>query len=439
VSAHGREMARLGVHPRLAHLLLKARELGLAGLGAQLAALLSERDLLAGSAERDADLRTRLERVREGGRGVARVRRLTQMLARSLGARGGAPADDSPLAPHHAGLLLAFAYPDRIAQRRAGTEGRYLLANGRGAYFERAESLAREPLIVAIDLEDREREARIQLAVPLEREALETHFGPQLERRTEIAWSEREEAVVARESVRLDALVLEERSLGAISPDVARAALLAGVSRLGLQVLPWTREARELQARMQFVRGLLGESAGEASWPAVDDAALTAGLSGWLAPWVEGMTRREHLTRVPLLDALRALLSWPQQQQLEAWAPTHFTVPSGTRARIDYLDESAPLVAVRLQEVFGLEQTPRIGGGRVPLTFKLLSPAQRPVQITRDLASFWRGAYAEVRKDLRGRYPKHYWPENPLTAEPTHRARPARAREAPRGRPPGTK
>ncbi|MGB6450155.1 MAG: ATP-dependent helicase C-terminal domain-containing protein, partial [Steroidobacteraceae bacterium] len=147
-------------------------------------------------------------------------------------------------------------------------------------------------------------------------------------------------------------------------------------------------------------------------------------LESWLAPWLNGITRREHLGRVPLIDALQALLSWEQRQQLDRLAPTQLQVPSGSQVRVDYLDESAPSVSVRLQEVFGLTETPRVGGGRIPVTFKLLSPAQRPVQITRDLASFWRGAYAEVRKDLRGRYPKHYWPENPLEAEPTRRARP---------------
>jgi ATP-dependent helicase HrpB len=173
------------------------------------------------------------------------------------------------------------------------------------------------------------------------------------------------------------------------------------------------------------VRGLAAER-GESEWPAVGDAALGASLEPWLAPWVDGMTRRDHLARLSVAEALKALLSFAQQRELDRLAPTHLTVPSGSRIRIDYLDESAPVVAVRLQEVFGLGETPRIAGGKVAITFKLLSPAQRPVQITRDLAGFWRGSYAEVRKDLRGRYPRHYWPENPLEAEPTRHARPRR-------------
>jgi ATP-dependent helicase HrpB len=187
------------------------------------------------------------------------------------------------------------------------------------------------------------------------------------------------------------------------------------VRALGIGALPWTDEARDFQARVEFVGALgLDESA---EWPALDDAALARSLDDWLAPWLEGSTRREHLARLSLLEALKSLLGWQRLSRVDELAPARIEVPSGSRIRIDYRDENAPVVAVRLQEVFGLDATPRIGGGRVPVTFKLLSPAQRPVQITRDLGGFWRGSYAEVRKDLRGRYPKHYWPENPLEAE----------------------
>jgi ATP-dependent helicase HrpB len=238
----------------------------------------------------------------------------------------------------------------------------------------------------------------------------------------------------------LDSIVLEEKPLPEVPVEAARAAMLAGVRELGVESLPWDRDARDLQARTEFVRKLVvqpdarpAEAVGtqsrartgtaSAEWPDVSDGALMADLDTWLAPWLDGVTRKEHLARVPLPDALRALLTWEQQRELDELAPTHLEVPSGSRIRIDYLDESAPALSVRLQEVFGLESTPRIGRGRVPITFKLLSPAQRPVQVTRDLASFWRGSYAEVRKDMRGRYPKHYWPENPLEAEPTRGVR----------------
>jgi ATP-dependent helicase HrpB len=443
VTSHGREMAAIAAHPRLAHMLLKARELGQVEVAARLAAVLSERDLLIrGRAPHDADVRTRLEMLSGGEEparrdafAVERVRKTARALARQL-EPGGEPARAAAPEVDHAGNLLAFAYPDRIGLRRPGAEGQYLLANGRGASFAEAQSLARQDLIVAVDLDDRERNARILLAAPLDRSELERRFADRLEVAQSIEWSDREEAVVASRTTRLDALVIAEKPLQDVPADAARAAMIEGVRRMGLQSLPWSRDARNLQARIELVRSLArgpevagvdahgGGGADPGGWPAVSDAALTATLESWLAPWLDGITRREHLGRVPLIDALQALLSSEQRQLLDRLAPTHLRVPSGSQVRVDYLDESAPSVSVRLQEVFGLTETPRVGGGRIAVTFKLLSPAQRPVQITRDLASFWRGAYAEVRKDLRGRYPKHYWPENPLEAEPTRRARP---------------
>lgn len=426
VTQHGREMTQLSVHPRLAHMLLRAKDLGAVSDAAELAALLSERDLLrSGPGERDADIRTRLELLR-GERDLVprqraamqRARRAAKELARQV-TKGVGGEDERDAVS--VGLLLALAYPDRIGRRRAGVQARYALTNGRGAFFAEAQSLGRQDLIVAIDLDDRERDARILLAAPLEKSAIETQFAQHLRCTESVEWSEREQAVSARRVMRLDSLIVEEKPLPNVAPETACAAMLEGVRRLGLDALPWTREARDLQARMQLVRRLGREDVRD--WPDVSDAALGASLERWLAPWLEGVTRREHLARVPLTDALRALLSWEQRRQLDELAPASIQVPSGSRIRIDYLDESAPTVAVRLQEVFGLESTPRIGGGALPVTFKLLSPAQRPVQVTRDLASFWRGAYADVRKDLRGRYPKHHWPENPLEAEPVRGVR----------------
>jgi ATP-dependent helicase HrpB len=419
ITPHGREMARLSVHPRLAHMLLRARERGALPLAADLAALLSERDLLRGTAgARDADIRGRIEALRgeSGSAGVdraalQRARRSARDLLRQLGTQSPAGASGPG---DSVGGLLALAFPDRIGRQRAGGEGRFTLTNGRGAHFAEPQSLSRQELIVAVDLDDRERDARIRLAAPVSREEVEALMASRLQRGDSVEWNVREAAVLARRVLRLDGLVLEERALPEVPRDAALAAMLEGIRQLGIDALPWSREARDLQARVAFVRGLGGPHEG---WPDLADAALAAGAGEWLAPWLDGLTRREHLARIPLLEALLARLSWEQRRELEALAPGHLTVPSGSQVRIDYLDESAPAVAVRLQEVFGLTATPRIGGGRVPITFKLLSPAQRPVQVTRDLASFWRGAYAEVRKDLRGRYPKHYWPENPLEAQ----------------------
>ena len=419
ITAHGREMTTLGVHPRLAHMLLRARDLDALSVAADLAAMLSERDILrGGGGGRDADIRSRLDIFR-GDRappGVdwgafQRAKKTSRDLFRKLSTRNGARTGEVDV-----GVLLAFAYPDRIGRRRAGGEPRYTLANGRGAHFADAQSLGRQELLVAVDLDDRERDARILLAAPLAKADIEKHFADQLVRADSVEWSSRDQAVIARRVLRLDAVVLEDQPLPQIPADAARLAMLAGVRQLGIGALNWTRDARDLQARMEFARKHAPEAA---SWTAVDDASLAASLEDWLAPWLDGVTRKDHLSRISLPEALRALLPWDQQRKLDELAPTHLTVPTGSHIRIDYLDESAPVVAVRLQEVFGLEKTPLIGGGRAPITFKLLSPAQRPVQVTRDLAGFWRGSYADVRKDMRGRYPRHYWPENPLEAEPT--------------------
>jgi ATP-dependent helicase HrpB len=423
-TAHGRALHALGLHPRLAQMLLAARDLGAPRAGAELAALLSERDLLRGgravSGERDSDVRSRLDILRRDGRdgAVERVRRIERAFARDLGVR--AEGRDAPVEP---GLLLAFAYPDRIGKRRPGDGGRYQLANGRGAAFAGPEPIAREELIVAVDLDDRERDARILLAAPLARADLLEHFASQLVERAEVEWDARAEAVLARRTVRLGEIVIEDKPLAEVPPEAAAAALLAGLRGLGIDALPWDDESRDLAARVEFVRGLAAAQGGAGEWPEFSDAALMRDLA-WLEPFLAGATRRAHLARVPLVAALRARLTPQQQRALDTLAPTHVTLPTGTRARIDYRDDNAPVASMRMQEVFGLAATPKIGGGRVPVTFKLLSPAQRPLQVTRDLASFWRNAYVDVRKDMRGRYPRHYWPENPLEAEPTKRAKP---------------
>ena len=227
--------------------------------------------------------------------------------------------------------------------------------------------------------------------------------------------------MVARRVVRFGELIIEEKPLADMPRGAAAAAMLTGLRAMGLDALPWDDDSRDFLARAQFVRAL--ERGDLADWPTFTREALAADL-GWIEPFLEGVTRRAHLARLPLLEALRSRLNYEQQRRLDELAPTHIGLPTGSRARIDYLDDNAPVASMRMQEVFGLAATPRIGGGAVPVTFKLLSPGQRPLQVTRDLASFWRNAYIEVRKDMRGRYPRHYWPEDPLQAEPTRRAKP---------------
>lgn len=423
ITATGLAMLDTGLHPRLAHMLVRARGTPHAALAARLAALLSERDLLR--AARDPDLRTRLELLRGEVRsvdpaGLARVREL----ARRLGASGHAdPADDAS-----AGAVLAWAWPDRVAQLRAGSGGaagqRYLLANGRGAVLEGASTLTGAAWLVAIDLDDAEgAEARIRLAAPLTREQIESALASLITEGLETDIDPRNGAMRARQVRRLDALVLEERR-AELDPAAATDALLAQVQREGLGALPWGDEGARLRARLAFVESQ--RSVAKLDLPAADDATLLAELPQWLGPWLHGLNRLQQLVPGKLVDALLSRYTHAQRRAFDELAPTHLTMPTGTRVPVDYLDDNAPCVEVRMQEVFGTADTPRIGGGRVPVTFKLLSPARRPMQITRDLAGFWRGSYAEVRKDMRGRYPRHYWPENPLEAEPVRGLKPKR-------------
>lgn len=432
ITAHGRALARLGTHPRLAHLIVRGAELGLQRVALEIAAVLGERDLLRWSiGKRDADLRLRIEALRRGrvedahvaadvrvdGGARQRALRSVEVLERQLAtsrSRSRAAETDADI-----GRLLAFAYPDRIAQSR-GAGGRYLLAGGRGARLMDAQSIAQAEFLVVADLDAGERDALIRLAAPIPRAALEADFATLIEHRERFEWDTREQAVVAQDERWLGAIRLGERRLE--NPDSTRlmSALLVGITELGLEALPWTKDARALRQRLAFVRDV--DTQPPRPWPDLSDAALSTTLDDWLAPWLTGMSRRDHLARLDMTGILTSLLDWNQRQRLDELAPTHLQVPSGSRIPIDY--SAAPTVAVRLQEVFGLAVTPAIGGGRVPLTLQLLSPAHRPVQVTKDLTSFWARGYAEVKKELKGRYPRHYWPDDPSSAVATARVRP---------------
>jgi ATP-dependent helicase HrpB len=428
VTAHGRALAAAGAHPRLAHMLVQSRALGAPRLASDLAAILSERDVLrAAPGVRDADLRLRVSALRgevralPSGieveqRALAQARRSSADWQRDF-TRGTPERVD----PHDAtGPLLALAYPDRIGQAR-GDGARYLLANGRGARFAEPQALSKSQFIVAAELDGALREARIFLAAPLRLEDVERLFARHIVEHTEIVWDEREQAIRARRERRLGELTLQSSEIRDADPGALQRAALTGLKQFGIAALPWTTDLRQWQARVALMRKFAVP--GPAPWPDLSDAALAATLEEWAPPWIAGFARREHFARMDLSNALRSRLSYAQSSILESEAPTHFAVPSGSRIPIDYLDGD-PSVSVRLQEMFGLNATPSVAGGRLPLLLKLLSPAGRPVQITRDLVSFWNRGYHEVRKDLKGRYPKHYWPDDPHTAAPTRRARP---------------
>jgi ATP-dependent helicase HrpB len=396
ITPHGRAMARLGQHPRLAHLVLKGRELKQGKVAALIAVILGERDFLR---ERDVDLRHRVDMALSG-----RAPRLITESARRLTAREA--RDETPDASM-TGALLALAYPDRIGRRRPGTANRYLLSGGRGAALPEGDPMSNEEFLVVADLDGSAQDARIFLAAPISAVEIEEMYGERMVDEEIVEWRG---SVVARRRRRLGALVLEDKPIDKPDPDKVKAAMLAGVSQRGL---PWTDELLAWRQRIAFLRQL------DPSWPDLSDTALAASLDDWLAPFVDGAARR-----VDLATALKALVPWEQQRQLDKLAPTHIEVPSGSRIPVDYGNPAEPALSVRLQEMFGLTDTPRIAGGKVPVTIHLLSPARRPVQVTRDLASFWKSAYRDVKAELRGRYPKHYWPDDPLIAEPTARAKP---------------
>ena len=426
ITAHGRAMAQLGTHPRLAHMLLKARELDLGALGLELAALLGERDLLRSrSRERDVDLRSRVEALHGASipgqdidhAGKQRVLRSAEQLARQLKANG-TRSDAAQF--HETGRLLAFAYPDRIAQKRGDTD-RYLLSNGRGASLNSPQTLSRDAYLVVAQLDAADRDARIQLAAPITLEEIEDDFADVIEQSERIEWNSREAIVTATKERCLSQLVLQSRRLDKPDPVRVLDAMLQGIRELGLNALPWNDTARSLRTRMQFAH--THDRKSSPPWPDVTDAHLLTTLEEWLAPWLDGITRRTQLQQLDMHDVLLGLLDWNQRQRLNEIAPTHLRVPSGSSIPIDYSGPT-PTLSVRLQEVFGMTETPRVGGGAVPVLMQLLSPARRPVQVTQDLASFWARGYHDVKKDLKGHYPKHYWPDDPLQAQATARAKP---------------
>ena len=418
ISAHGRRLLELPLHPRLAHMVAKSAAWNAGWLACLLAALVSERDILPPDA-RQADVALRLQLLadeREHAADLDRQRLKRVRAAAADVARQAGIAPDRQVLPEPAGRLLALAYPDRIAKHRPGNQSRYLLANGRGAFLSADDPLGKSTWLAVAELDGDPRDARIFLAARMDENEVRGLFADQIVIRERVEWDESEGALRAAREQRLGAIVLERHPLQAADPQQVTALLLAAVRRRGLSCLPWTTALRNWQARLLFLRRPNSEA-----WPDVSDEKLLATLEVWLAPYLAGRTRLAHLADVPLKDALHALLDHRQQRLLEELAPTHVAVPTGSHIPVDYTAGEIPVLAVRLQELFGLAETPSIAGGRVPLLLHLLSPAHRPVQVTRDLAGFWRTSYQDVRKDMKGRYPKHFWPDDPMSAAPTRR------------------
>ncbi len=421
----GRDMARLPLHPRLAHMLLRSGKRQRRQL-CDLAALLSERDILsreAGSV--DVELRLRqLAAWREGaGKGstssldTAACRRLDRV-SRDWAARMEAIADAQAQPDLSTAQSLALAYPDRIAQRTA--HGRFRLVSGRAVRLSQEDPLAAAGFLVAAQLDAGEKEGRVRLAAAIGLPELRELPDLSITHRERVYWDSADQRVRALRVESIGAVELSSQPLQDADPEAVRGALLQGIAEQGLGVLPWSKGLRRWQARVTWLRAALQGS----DLPDLSDDWLLHHLDLWLSPWLDGVTQLGQLQRIDLDAVLRSRLSWEQQQLIEQEAPSHLQVPSGSRIPLQYEPGAPPVLAVRLQELFGLAETPRLGRGRVPVMLHLLSPAQRPMQITDDLAGFWKRTYPEVKKELKGRYPKHYWPDDPLQAAATARAKP---------------
>ncbi|WP_392891673.1 ATP-dependent helicase HrpB [Pseudomonas migulae] len=431
LTRHGQAMAELPAHPRIAHLLLRGQALGLAEMACDVAALLGERDILRGAG---ADLHSRLvllsgeERAARGAQGgVQRARQLARQYRGYLRGKASEPVSD-PDHPRWLGALLALAYPDRVAQQRRAGGAEYRLANGRAALFAEADSLMKQPWLVIADLGSRQgqREERIYLATDFDPGLFDSVLAEQVRVVDQLDWDEREGVLRAERQRKVGELILSREPLTGLDETARSQALVNLVRRKGLELLPWTPELRQWQARVALLRQLDLAGKGESEWPDVSDAALVNSLEHWLMPYLGKVSRLSHFANLDLSSIVHNLLPWPLPQRLDELAPHHLSVPSGSSIRLDY-SEQPPILAVRLQELFGLADTPRIAGGRQVVKLHLLSPARRPVQVTQDLANFWRSTYAEVKKDLKGRYPKHYWPDDPLVAEATARVKPRKS------------
>jgi ATP-dependent helicase HrpB len=408
ITDEGRKLIRLPLAPRLARMVVDAGAEGSARIAAKIAVLIGERGL-GGD---DLDLRVRLDAFRRDHSPRARDAQTAADRWAEI-ARQPAPQEGEA----SAGVLLALAYPERVAKNRGGAAGAFLLANGRGAQVDPASPLAREPYLAVAELTGSAAAGRILLAAPIKLAEIEARFAARIDTREEIAFDPASASLRMRRLRKFGALALAEQPMPPVADEAASRALAEGVARLGIARLPWSKTLRQWRDRVMFLRRAEG---GE--WPDLSDAALGSDIE-WLASVFAGKVSLGELSADEFAGALHARLPYPLPRRLDAEAPTHFEAPTGSRVPIDYEAEGGPKIAIRVQELFGLNRHPAIAGGSIALAIELLSPAQRPVQITRDLPGFWRGSYAAVRAEMRGRYPKHPWPDDPLAAAPTRKAK----------------
>lgn len=422
ITDEGRRLRRLPLPPRLARMVVDAAGLGEAGLAAEVAVVLTERGL----GGNDVDLAHRIN-------GLRRDRSQRARDARAVATRWASIAEDTLSPPGRSqratseqrdgeepsvGSLLALAYPERIAKAR-GAGGAFLLANGRGASIDPASALARAPFLAVAEVAGTAAQGRIVLAAELAGSEIEARFSDRIESREEVIFDAATGSLRARRQRRLGAIVLADQPLPVVPTQETARILADALVRLGIDRLPWTKALQQWRDRVGFLRRAQGDE-----WPDLSDAALAASATDWLVPALAGKTALSALHSDELAEAVHGLVPWSLRRRLDAEAPTHFCAPSGSVVPIDYAAEEGPKLSIRVQELFGLDRHPTIAAGRVALVVELLSPAQRPVQVTRDLPGFWRGSYAAVKAEMKGRYPRHPWPDDPLAAVPTRRAKP---------------
>jgi ATP-dependent helicase HrpB len=409
ITDEGRKLRALPLPPRLARMVVDAGEQGAGGEAASIAAILTERGL-GGD---DVDLQHRLDQFRrDRSRRAEDARAMVKRWSETLNA---ARQDND----RSTGAILALAYPDRIAKNRGGGTGTFVLANGRGGQVDPASNLARESFLAVAELTGAAASSRIVLAAAITLDEIEARFAGQIEDRDAVTFDSNSASLRARRVRRLGSLVLAEQTKQ-VKPDAETARVLAqGIVSLGIDRLDWSNAALQFRNRVEFLRNAEGDE-----WPDLSNEGLARNTADWLEPLLADKTARSDISSGELFDAVSNLVPWNLRRRLEAEAPTHFAAPTGTSVPIDYEAEQGPTVSIRVQELFGLAQHPTIAAGRIPLVIELLSPGHKPVQITRDLPGFWRGSYADVRTDLRGRYPRHPWPDDPANAAPTRRAKP---------------
>ena len=445
ITRHGKKMIAAGTHPRLANMNLQGSARSIGSLACDIAAILEERDFIKFSGgRRDSDIRTRLRALREGrafspkapflkdsfsdgsashpyhenidNSAKSRVKTLSDDFRQRLGIAFRECDTET------AGILVGFAYPDRIAKRREGNNPIYLLSCGRSAKFAEPESISKEELLAIAELDDRDKDPKIILAAPVTRRDLDIYFGEMISTVEKVEWDDKSGAVIASGRRMLGKIILEEYPLK--NPDTSKIsdAISKGIKTRGISCLCWNDESENLRRRIEFAATIDGKD----GWPDTSDNALLENLDEWLRPFLNGIRKLEDMKRINLKEALEGMLGWKLKEKLEKLVPARLKVASGSMIKLNYTEGKGPILEVKVQELFGTKEHPRIFNGKIPVLIRILSPSMRPVQTTSDLVGFWNGSYQLVKKDLKGRYPKHYWPENPMESPACGGARPKR-------------